>query len=191
MSYTVITPPVLLPVALSDAKQHLRVDVSDDDALITATIKAAAAYVENYTGRVLVETVFAKNYTHFPCEISLKRHPVISVDSLKYLNSEGVETTLSSSEYQIFLTSDTALIKPAYDKKWPLYRCNQYDSVVVEFTSGYDDIGNIPSDLRHALLLILGHWYENRESVVIGSNLNVLEVPFAAKALMDMHKGVL
>jgi hypothetical protein len=48
------TAPAATPIALADAKQHLRVDVTDDDALITLLIDAARLHAENYCRRAFV-----------------------------------------------------------------------------------------------------------------------------------------
>ncbi|MCX0499734.1 head-tail connector protein [Erwinia billingiae] len=41
-------------------------------------------------------------------------------------------------------------------------------------------------DIRSAMLLLIGHWYSNREAVVIGQT--ATEVPFAVEALLQPHK---
>ena len=55
MTAALITPPALEPVALADAKAHLRLDTDDDDELITAAIAAARVHVEAMTRRCLIE----------------------------------------------------------------------------------------------------------------------------------------
>ena len=54
MPLNLITPPAVEPVTLADAKAHLKVDTTDDDALITALITAARARAEWHTGRALI-----------------------------------------------------------------------------------------------------------------------------------------
>lgn len=41
-------------------------------------------------------------------------------------------------------------------------------------------------DIRAAMLLLIGHWYSNREAVVVGQAPS--SVPFAVEALLQPHK---
>jgi len=41
---------------------------------------------------------------------------------------------------------------------------------------------------KAACLLLIGHWYENRQAVVLGTPPS--EVPFAVKALLDIRRNV-
>ncbi|CAM7424726.1 head-tail connector protein [Citrobacter cronae] len=41
-------------------------------------------------------------------------------------------------------------------------------------------------DVKAAMLLLIGHWYANRESVVVGQA--VAEVPFAVEALLQPYR---
>jgi uncharacterized phage protein (predicted DNA packaging) len=43
------------PVTLEEAKAHLRVDTTDDDALIGRLLIAASQFVENETNRVITD----------------------------------------------------------------------------------------------------------------------------------------
>jgi hypothetical protein len=42
-------------------------------------------------------------------------------------------------------------------------------SVRVKFTAGYGAAASVPSDLVSALMLLIAHWDQNREPVVIGT----------------------
>ena len=53
-SLTTETAPAVEPVSVSEAKQHLRVDIDDDDAYIVSLITAARKYAEEYLDRALV-----------------------------------------------------------------------------------------------------------------------------------------
>ena len=46
-----ITPPSAEPIAQSVAKTFLKIDISDDDTLVTELIKTARQFCEEYTGR--------------------------------------------------------------------------------------------------------------------------------------------
>lgn len=54
MATTLISAPAAEPISVTDMKAHLRVDFSDDDALIGGLIVAARKYVESITGRRLL-----------------------------------------------------------------------------------------------------------------------------------------
>ena len=49
MAYKLLVEPAIEPITLSEAKQHLRMEVSDDDALITLLIAAGRQYAEQLT----------------------------------------------------------------------------------------------------------------------------------------------
>lgn len=58
-----------------------------------------------------------------------------------------------------------------------------------ENSPGYaDDTDSIllNDDVKAAMLLLIGHWYTNRESVVVGQT--VAEVPFAVEALLQPYR---
>lgn len=48
-----------------------------------------------------------------------------------------------------------------------------------------DDSGNIPAALQHAILLLVGNFYANRESVAFA---NSYEIPYSFKYLCDLYK---
>jgi uncharacterized phiE125 gp8 family phage protein len=75
------------------------------------------------------------------------------------------------------------------DADWPDL-CPSYPSAIqIEFTSGYDndEYGySIPEGLRQAVLVLAGHWYENRQTVVTG--ITATEVPQMVDYLLAPYK---
>lgn len=49
------------------------------------------------------------------------------------------------------------------------------------------DMGTVPADLRQAVLMLVGHFYENREASLIG--VSAEEVPFGVREIIDQHRA--
>jgi hypothetical protein len=81
-SLTVETAPAIEPVTLAEAKQHLRVDIADDDTYIEALIVAARQYAEEYLDRALISQQLAMRMDTFPYEFELPRPPMATSGTL-------------------------------------------------------------------------------------------------------------
>jgi hypothetical protein len=55
--------------------------------------------------------------------------------------------------------------------------------VQITYLAGYGGAANVPAPAKHAIKMLVGHWYANRESVLIGSISKELE--FAVTALLS------
>jgi uncharacterized phiE125 gp8 family phage protein len=57
----------------------------------------------------------------------------------------------------------------------------------VRYVAGYaEDHTGVPQPLRHALRLLLAHWYANREAVSAG---DLKELPVAVDALISPYRN--
>ena len=110
----------------------------------------------------------------FPCEIRLPRGPVATVDSIKYINNDGVQQTLASIHYQTDLLSDPPRIVPAYGEVWPSTRW-QMNTVEVAYTAGVTDPANVSDGRKLLIKLYFATFYQNRETVLIDHT--VVSVP--------------
>lgn len=179
MKYAVTTAPTVQPVTLADVKAHLRTvagDTSEDAAILTPLISAAREYCENVTGRALAaQTV--KAYPDSWGTLRLPRPPITTVTSIKYYDVDDVAYTLAATEYAIDLIDGviTILEEPAEELRG-------VNPIVIEYTAGYT---TVPMAIRQAMLLLIGHWYTNREAVSTNAN---AEVPVAVKTLLHQHK---
>lgn len=195
MGYTLITGPTSEPVTLTEAKDHCRVAIAEDDGLIAGYILAARNYLEEISGRAFLTQTWDATFdgdwpwlydidTHRHSRlIQLLKSPVQSVTSVTYVDSTGATQTLASNQYVVDTASLIGNIYPAYGVTWPSVRC-QRAAIIVRFVAGWTN--NFPDSLRHALLLLVGHWYENRESVVIGQTPS--ELPMSVASLVAPYR---
>lgn len=174
------------PITLLDAKLHLRVTHSSEDALITACIAAARAHAEDFTRRALSAQTWELVLDGFPCgEIKLPLPPLRSVVSVKYFDSDGEEQTLGEEAYQVDTSSEPGRVAPAYGTSWPATRC-QLGAVRIRFECGYETRDEVPEQTKHAIRFLTGLYFLNREAAVTGTI--VTKIPFAVEALLWPHR---
>lgn len=200
MGLILITPPATEPLTLLQAKNHLRLedDVNDDDALVSALIVAAREYAEVYTARALITQQWQLVMDDFPRarlygervprEFRLPKPALQSVESITYLASDGTSATLAEDQYIVDTASISGRIALAQGACWPCVLC-QANAVTVSFTCGYgDNASDVPKGIIQAMLLLVGHWYENREAINVGNIVTPLS--FAVDALLSAHRVV-
>lgn len=162
-SWSTTVEPVAEPLSLSDAKDHLRITDSVEDDLVTAYIVAARKWVENYTGRSIAEQTIRFNLDEFPHtyqSILLPQSPVRAITSVQYVDTDGATQTLAGSEYDVDIYNLPARLEASYNSTWPSTRPKN-NAVIITYTTGYTAP---PSDIVHALKLIVGGFYNMRES---------------------------
>jgi len=155
--------PLVEPVSLAAMKNYLRVDIDDDDDFISTLISVARERAEDMTGRCLLAQEWTFSMDRFPCywgegrgegffgqhhefhqslfrrndlAITLPRGPVISVESIQYVDNTQTLQTLNPESYEVDYLSQPARITPVYAGSWPtaLWDTN---SVTIMFTAGY------------------------------------------------------
>lgn len=172
------------PVTLTEAKAHLRVDGVSEDTYITDLISAASQRVEEMQGKIFRQATMTMTLDMWPRSsmMPLPRYPVDSVTSITYLEEgESSATTYASTNYQL----DTASVPPRImlkkNKTWPTDSLEAGAAITVTFVAGYAD-GTVPETAKHAIKLLVGHWYANRESVVTGTI--ATEIPETLRSLI-------
>lgn len=184
MPLKLITAPDELAVDLNDAKLHLRVDQSTEDSLISALIQSATSMAEQKTGRAIMPQTWELTLDSFPDAFELTCIPVVSVSSVKYINTAGEQVTLDSALYALDTADDfsPARIIPAYGATWPA-TCEQANAVTVRYVAGYAEV---PEAIRTWIKLMTGSMYVNRESESISGG-SLIAMGFADR-LLDRFK---
>ncbi|MGB0437664.1 MAG: head-tail connector protein [Mycobacterium sp.] len=159
------------PVTSTEIKAHVRQDHTADDTVLADLVSAAALKVEDDMGTVLREATLTLTMDRWPTSgvIAIPRFPVQSVGSVTYLEEGEVSaTTLSSTLYRVDTTSLPPRLVLKKNQQWPTDALEHGAPITVTFTAGYAD-GAVPEREKHAVKLLVGHWYANRESVVTGT----------------------
>lgn len=181
--------PTSLPVDIAAAKAQCQVEHDDDNALLEGLIQAATSHLDGYTGilgRALVTQTWRQDFPAFCSTLRLPLRPIASVSLVTYYDGENVQRTLASSVYTLRLDAAGYCLglKPA--QSWPgAYRRD--DAISVTFVAGTTPAA-VPAAIRQALLMLVGHWYANREPVVIGGA--GTELPMAVQALLAPFRSV-
>lgn len=186
-----VTPPQTTPVSLAEAKAHLRVDHDDDDELITAMIAAATDHVDGWSGvlgRALVTQTWRQDFDCFHACLRLPLAPAVSITAVKYVDPDGVEQTVDSNNYELRSDGDGPYVQFFTTFAAPAISL-EGKAVSVTYVAGYGEADDVPAPIRHAMLLMIGHWYDNREAAVVTSG-TAQPLPMAVDALLAPYRRV-
>lgn len=177
MKARLITAAASVPVSVNAFKAQLKIDHDEEDSLIKGYIEAATDYAEQISGNKIISQVWAFDFDEFG-ELELPHRPLISVDSITYVDTDGVTQTLAASVYTVQVSSFRPKIYLSYDQSWPETRA-QKDAVTVTATIGYKQP---PARIKQAIQLIVGSWYEHRED---DTELSLSMIPHGAFRLLS------
>jgi uncharacterized phiE125 gp8 family phage protein len=181
-----IAGPAVEPVNYDEAKLFLRLEVDDDQALVTGLIIAARQLCENRVHRSFITTSWELIIDGFPYgggyynrrerynygsqnwlpstsanPIKLPRPPLVDVTAISYLTASGSWSVLDPSTYRV-VAGTPGRILPTYGTIWP-FPLPQDGSVKVEFNAGYGpDASSVPEVAKLAIKMAVTHFYENR-----------------------------
>ena len=182
MLLTRIAGPTVFPDLLAAAKEHLREDSTDQDLLISGLIAAAVEMIGAMAGRVLFAETWTLAISGVTGDLVLPKSPVTAVTAISYYDAAGVSQAATVADFYLFKDADVATLRPKPGKAWPVAQ-DREDAISVSFTAGY---AALPGALKAAMLLLIGHLYENRETVVVG--MAPAEVPLAVHELVAVHR---
>ena len=205
---TLVTPPATEPLSLAEVKPYLKIDdETDDDIYISSLITVAREYCEEYQHRAYITQTWEIGLPGFPYSSSNplngdKRGSIIEIpkgklqkiNSITYKDTTGVVTTLTPEvDYAVSNRGILGRVCPPFGKIFPLVILYPLDPVVISFTCGYGTTpDDVPTRVKQAMRLLIGHWHENRIVVNdIFRGVNPVELIFSVSALLAQDKIVI
>jgi hypothetical protein len=196
-SYTLVTPPASEPVALADVKTFLRIDVSNDDAILNMLISSCRRMAEEYCQRAFITQSWRLVMDRFtdgeiqllpgfytaptPFEIDgyqdiqLSRLPIQSITHIKTTNDANVQSTVSAAIYALDTDNGRVLLNEG--RSWPT-ELRDRASVEVEFVAGYGSASNVPEPIKQGILQHVAASYTNKVCADIPAGSMSLYGPF-------------
>jgi uncharacterized phiE125 gp8 family phage protein len=193
-----ITAPVDDVITLAEVKAQLRITSSDQDAVIQALIDSAVNQIDpaggGWLGRALRPQTWELRMRGFPywydgcgyyrnhrCvyEQELRYPPLLSVDSVKYDDRDGVEQTLvENTGFRVFGlgSNGKARIAPVYNGSWPTSVRGDEESVRIRYTAGYE-LGSAPDEMpgpiKQAVVLMVKSLLDLFERNLLQSSITI------------------
>jgi uncharacterized phiE125 gp8 family phage protein len=187
MPSILLAGPAAEPVTLAEAKQFLRVEHDDDDDIIAALIAGSRIHVETQTRRALITQNWRLTRDVWPATgwVALLPVPVKALDAVRVSRSDGTTLTLDVASFA--LDKSDAPARLSFVHGVPPAPGRAAAGIEIDITCGYGDTStNVPEPLRHAIRLLVAHWYENRGIVAAGGEVAVL--PQSAAALIAPYR---
>lgn len=176
-------------ISTADLQDWMKADGADAP-MLRILEEAAVKAAERITGRYLgveaaqIEIIRFKNWP-----LTLKNDPVGGVITSLSQWDGSTYALVDAANYYVdgsFIYSNASFVYP------PIIPDPQRFQVVYQagytVDAGDADVWAAPEDIRMAVMLMVGHWHENRESVIVGTN--AIEVPLTSRALLDNYTRV-
>lgn len=161
--------------------------------MILDKLGAAREYAEGVTGLFLAVRTVEKTFDRFPyCRsLVLDGSPVRSIESIEYVDADGVEQELDPLLYTFNDYVTPPRIDLNFEQSWPDMRCGP-NAVKVRYVVGYGTIADtpvdvlaLPKDVRAAMLLTMAHFLENKED---SAPVALESIPNGTHALLHLKR---
>lgn len=185
MTLILTAGPAEEPVTLAEAKAFLRLDGTEEDALVTALVTAARATLEAETRRAFVTQSWRLTLDRWPGrEIALPLAPVESIDAITVQVEGGTEAPDASS-YVADLAHEPPRLVVKRGVRMPTPEPDAA-GIAIDFTAGHGGAADVPEPLRQAVLMLVAHWFETRSPV--GFDVSATEIPMMVAALLAPYR---
>lgn len=171
-----------VPVSSAEAAAWLRETDSSRDAVIADLVDSAVEILQKEHWTQFCTATFDQYFDDWPSSFFLlRKHPVITVSSVKYIDLDGTEQTVSTDTWEQADEHGRGIVRLKYDQDWPSDLRGHPDDIVIRYTSGYGSSASVPVPIKHALRMWVAGAYAFPDPV---STLRLERVPITVESLM-------
>lgn len=188
MALILTAGPQVEPVSLAEAKDYLRIGTDDENAVVASLILAARVHIERALDIALIAQDWSLFLDEWPDDgiVRLPLGPLITVKTIRLLDWEGQASALDSDMYGFDARALRARIW-AHAGVWPAPG-RRVSGIEITVSVGHGEHpSDVPSPLRQALMMLIAHWYQEREPVVFDSP---AELPLGVRSLLAPYQQV-
>ena len=176
------------PITLQLAQDQLRVDSDDDQELIDHYISSARTMFETDTDYILTSQSQVLHLSKWCDDIKITKYPA-TVTGISYYDVDG--NTQSFTDYNVSNEGRVTIISLNSDATFPDLQDGKRDAIQISFTAGYTDLTKIPKDIKQALLMMVNHFYDNRNIVSVGIGMTAVELPLGYERIITRYRNFL
>ncbi len=181
-----LTSPQNNAIELAEVKAHLRVDYDEEDDMIAGLIDAATLQCEKYQNRTYINQNLKVTFDDLIKCINIPRPPLISINSVKLNLEDGSQVVVDSDDYLYDPGAHQSKFYFSGFDDYIGYTLKERNGFEIELTAGYGELTtDIPSDIKLAIKLLVGHWHQNRET---SSRLRVNEIPYGVYSILSKDR---
>jgi uncharacterized phiE125 gp8 family phage protein len=133
-----------------------------------AAYAADAAGAEAHTSRALITQSWRLVLDGWPAAdaVDLPVGPAASLTSVTAYDADDAANALDPRQFALDGNAQPArLLLPERIGGMPVLRRHQ--GIEIDYAAGYGDAADdVPTDLRQAILVLVGHWFENRDAAL-------------------------
>lgn len=180
-----LTPPAVEPLSLIDAKTFLRVEHSDDDAIIASLVSAARNHVEALTRNALIVQTWRLVLDRWPDggRIAPRITPLRALTAARVFDAANESSAIDPD---IFVVDAAAGVLAAPAWSLPIPGRNAA-GIELDIEVGYGAAASdVPPILLQAIRMLVAHWYDNRGLIAIGQS--VAMMPASVNAMISSHR---
>ena len=187
-------------IPVKNIREQLEILDNFEDLKLKRLRDDAIDLVEHAINRVIVKRQIRQYQDSFAYGITNLRTPLITIDSIEYLDRNDILTTVPSNDYVIkgnvfdkygSINDGTDYyfypeIELETGAAWPNDVSEKKNSVIVTYTSGFEQ-NELPDGLSRAILIAIATLYENRESL---APVQLYNVPAFDMAVAPYRKSI-
>lgn len=166
------------PISAADVKSWSKIDTADDDSLIGDLITETIDVVENQYNFTIVDKTVTETWESYARSVSLPFGPVKEITTVKRIDHEGTETTLTENE-DYRLIGDDLIFEEVFQYESPYYRMK----LEVVYTTGW---ATLPTGIKLGLKKAILSHYEDRQD---SASFSVSELPNSSKRQFENYRN--